>query len=135
MSGAFVAYHNTENIYGYEYIDFKEMVMRLFGDEYNLDVTFGIVSKMMTSIYDYILEDTKEYDYEQLKIGFYANNTTKSLNVIVEVMSEMKEYPITNCWESVDQYFDKTLKELKNPVLKYDFSFYTFLNGILVRYP
>jgi len=111
------------------------MVMRLFGDEYNLDVTFGIVSKMMTSIYDYILEDTKEYDYEQLKVGFYANNTTKSISVIVEVMSEMKEYPITNSWESVDQYFEKTIKDLKNPVLKYNFSFFTFLNGILVRYP
>ena len=55
MSGAFIAYHNTENVYGYEYVDFKEMVLRLFGDEYNLDITFGIISKMMTEIFDHIL--------------------------------------------------------------------------------
>lgn len=63
------------------------MVLRLFGDEYNMDVSFSIISKMMTEIFDYILEDTKQYEYNQLKIGFYANSVTKSLNVIVEVMN------------------------------------------------
>ena len=105
MSGAFIAYHNTQKIYGYEYVNFKEIMLRLFGDQYNLDVSFGIVSRMMTQIFDYILEDTKEYDYEELKIGFYANSTTKSLNVVVEVMSEMKEYPSINYWENVELYF------------------------------
>jgi hypothetical protein len=90
---------------------------------------------MMTSIFDYILEDTKEYDYDQLKVGFYANSATKSLNVIVEVMNEMKEYPAIEQMKSVEMYFEEHIKELKNPVFKYDFSFYTFLNGILVRYP
>jgi hypothetical protein len=36
MDGAFVAYHNTEEIYGYEYVNFKEIVLRIFGDEHNL---------------------------------------------------------------------------------------------------
>ena len=36
---------------------------------------------MMTEIFDYIIEDTKEYDYEKLKIGFYANHITKTLVV------------------------------------------------------
>jgi hypothetical protein len=78
---------------------------------------------MMTSIFDYILEDTKEYDYDQLKVGFYANSATKSLNVIVEVMNEMKEYPAIEQMKSVEMYFEEHIKELKNPVFKYDFSF------------
>lgn len=32
MDGAFIAYHNTKNIYGYEYVKMKEIVLRLFGD-------------------------------------------------------------------------------------------------------
>lgn len=59
MDGAFVAYHNTDQVYGYEYVSFKEMVLRLFGDDYNLDLSFSVTSKMMTEIFDYILEDTK----------------------------------------------------------------------------
>jgi hypothetical protein len=48
---------------------------------------------MLTEIFDYILADTKEYDYSQLKVGFYANSVTKSLNVLVEVMNDVREYP------------------------------------------
>lgn len=109
--------------------------MRLFGDDYNLELSFQVICKMMTEIFDYILEDTKEYSYNQLKIGFYANSVTKSLNVIVEVMNEMREYPSVFNRDGVEDYFEKYVKELKNPVFKYDFSFYTFLNGILVRHP
>ena len=90
---------------------------------------------MMTSIFDYILEDTKEYSYDQLKVGFYANSITKSLNVIVEVMSNVKEYPSVDNCQDVEIYFEDYIKELKNPVFKYDFNFFTFLNGILVRHP
>lgn len=65
---------------------------------------------MMTSIFDYILEDTKKYRTDQLKIGFYANSITKSLTVIVEVMTDMKEYPLINSWEGVEVYFEKHIK-------------------------
>lgn len=47
----------------------------------------------MTEIFDYILEDNKQYDFEKLKIGFYANHVTKSLVVFIQVMNEMKSYP------------------------------------------
>lgn len=38
---------------------------------------------MLTEIFDYIIGDTKQYDYNQLKVGFYANSVTKSLIVLV----------------------------------------------------
>lgn len=50
-------------------------------------------------------------------------------------MSELKEYPSIQSSESVEKYFEEHIKEFKNPVFKYDISFFTFLNGILVRYP
>lgn len=65
---------------------------------------------MMTSIFDYILEDTKQYDYNQLKLGFYANSVTKSLNVLVEVMSEVKEYQSTQNITNVELYFEQNIK-------------------------
>lgn len=64
----------------------------------------------MTSIFDYILEDTKQYDYNQLKLGFYANSVTKSLNVLVEVMSEVKEYQSTQNITNVELYFEQNIK-------------------------
>lgn len=50
-------------------------------------------------------------------------------------MNETKQYPSTLTNTGIEQYFFKNVKELKNPVFKYDFSFYTFLNGVLIRYP
>lgn len=47
----------------------------------------------------------------------------------------MKEYPEVFTKEGVFKYFQNYVKELKNPVFKYEFSFYTFLNGILMRHP
>lgn len=67
--------------------------MRLFGDQYNFDNTFLIITKLLTEINDYILKDLKDkFDTEQLKIGMYANACNKSLVVMVEVMDKVKEY-------------------------------------------
>lgn len=50
-------------------------------------------------------------------------------------MHEVREYPSVLTSEGIEDYFQVHVKELKNPVFKYDFSFYTFLNGVLVRHP
>jgi hypothetical protein len=84
MDGAFIAYHNTKKIYGFEYIKLKEIIRRLFGDEFNFDNTFLIISKLLTDINDYIIQDLKpNYDTSQLKIGMYANACNRSLMVMV----------------------------------------------------
>ena len=91
MDGAFIAYHNTKKIYGFEYVKLKEIINRLFGDEYNFDNTFLIITKMMTDINDYIINDLKgKYDTSQLKIGMYANACNRSLIVMVQVMDKIK---------------------------------------------
>ena len=84
MDGAFIAYHNTKKIYGFEYVRLKEIITRLFGDQFNFDNTFLIISKLLTDINDYIINDLKpHYDTSQLKIGMYANACNRSLIVIV----------------------------------------------------
>lgn len=47
----------------------------------------------------------------------------------------MRSYPSVENQQNVQRYFEKYIKEIKNPIFKYDFSFFTLLNGILVRYP
>ena len=70
--------------------------MRLFGDQFNFDNTFLIISKLLTEINDYILKDLQDkYDTDQLKIGFYANSCNRSLIVMVEVMDKVKLYKPT----------------------------------------
>lgn len=92
MDGAFIAYHNTERVYGYEYVKLKEMALRVFGDDYNLDVSFLSISKMLTLVLDDIREQFSEYKKDELKIGFYADSKMKKLIATVEPLVVTKEY-------------------------------------------
>lgn len=94
MDGAFIAYHNTRKIYGYEYVKLKEMALRIFGNEYNLDASFVVISKMQTIVLDEIRSQLAEFRGHELKVGFYADYPTKRLMVTAEVMSEVKQYEV-----------------------------------------
>lgn len=90
MDGAFIAYHNTEKIYGYQYVKLKEMALRVFGDEYNLDISFLCVSKMLTIVLDHVRSSLSQYKDDNLKIGFYADSKLKKLVVMVEPLTKTK---------------------------------------------
>lgn len=94
MDGAFIAYHNTEKIYGYEYVKMKEMAYRSFGDEYNMDVTFVCTSKMLTIVLDNIREQLQDKYGKNVryKVGLFSEFKFRKLVVMVEVMSEKTEY-------------------------------------------
>jgi hypothetical protein len=59
MDGAFVAYHNTHEVQGFEYIKRKEIEERIFGNEYFASANLLISSKISTLLFDLILEDLK----------------------------------------------------------------------------
>lgn len=59
MDGAFIAYHNTRKIFGYEYVRQQEIMRRIFGSELNSDVAFFVGSKMLTTILNYVVENIK----------------------------------------------------------------------------
>jgi len=136
MDGAFIAYHNTKKIYGFEYVRLKEIITRLFGDQFNFDNTFLIISKLLTDINDYIINDLKpHYDTSQLKIGMYANACNRSLIVMVEVMDKIKEYKSIKL-PGENAFYDVVNNMELNPnIFRYEFSFFAFLNGVLYRQP
>lgn len=66
------------------------MALRVMGDEYNLDVTFICISKMMSVVLDHIRTSLPQHKDDSLKIGFYAEYKTRKLCVMVEGMSVLK---------------------------------------------
>jgi Mitochondrial protein Pet127 len=57
MQGALVAYHNTQKVFGFEYIGLEDMEKRVFGCPEFSDVVFKSSLSMVEKIFDYILED------------------------------------------------------------------------------
>ena len=70
MRGAIVAYHNTEENFGFEYIKIEEMEKRIFTNGIYADLCFMICSKTLTFAVDKILEDLKN----QVKFLFLILN-------------------------------------------------------------
>lgn len=64
--------------------------MRVFGDEYNLDVSFLSISKMLTLVLDDIRDQLSEFKQDEIKIGFYADDRMRKLIVMVEPMAVTK---------------------------------------------
>jgi hypothetical protein len=48
------------------------MAYRVFGDEYNLDVAFVYLLKMLSIVLNHIRESLPEHKNNSLKIGFYS---------------------------------------------------------------
>lgn len=147
MDGAFIAYHNTKEIFGFEYVKTSEIEKRIFGSNNFSDVCFMVCSKILTQILDKILEDFKTEEYQHLKIGFYACSFTKKLMIFVELVNDemeleegidyeaaKKKLQVTKSEEVRDEidYYTKT-KKLVNKVFKYEAFVYQFVNGALQK--
>ena len=57
MDGALIAYHNTQKVFGFEYIKLSDMEKRVFGCPEFSDVVFKSGLSIIEKIFDYILED------------------------------------------------------------------------------
>lgn len=88
MDGAFIAYHNTKEIFGFEYVKTSEIMQRIFGSELASDAIFMICSRILTEILDKIIADLKQKGFKMLKVGFYANNMSNILTIMVEIFEE-----------------------------------------------
>ena len=64
------------------------MALRVFGDEYNLDVSFVCCSKMLTIVLDDIRKEfsAKYGENTSFKIGFFSEFKFRKLVVMVEPM-------------------------------------------------
>jgi hypothetical protein len=102
MQGAAIAYHNTQKIFGFEYIKLEDMERRVFGCSQFSDVVFKSSLTMLEKIFDYILDDQDSNHYitdtinqdqnKVFKLGFYASESTRNLVVMLEVFDNDDVY-------------------------------------------
>jgi hypothetical protein len=57
MQGALIAYHNTQKIFGFEYITLKDMEKRVFGCSEFSDVAFKSSLALVEKILDFVTDD------------------------------------------------------------------------------
>ena len=57
MQGAMIAYHNTQKIFGFEYIKLEDMEKRVFGCSEFSNIAFKSSLAILEKILDYILDD------------------------------------------------------------------------------
>merc|ERR1712137_137628 len=138
MDGAFVAYHNTKETFGFDYVKTKEIERRIFGSEKYSDICFMVCSKILIATLDNILDHIKYEDYEMVKVGFYACSTLKKLVIFAELFDSNvewgKEYLVDQTPEMRDEfdYYNKFKKE-KTKVYKFETVLYPFINGVHQR--
>ena len=140
MDGAFIAYHNTQDIFGFEYVKTKEIERRIFGTELYAEVSFICCSKLLIILLDNILEQLKDEKYEMLKIGFYACSNYKKMIIFTELYDEATKWSNHKLVEQTEEvkdefdYFTK-ISKFSNRVYKFEFHIYVYVNGILQKYP
>jgi hypothetical protein len=57
MQGAAIAYHNTQKIFGFQYISLDDMEKRVFGCPEFSDIIFNSSLSMIEKILDFVLAD------------------------------------------------------------------------------
>ncbi|KAI8450834.1 mitochondrial protein Pet127-domain-containing protein, partial [Phakopsora pachyrhizi] len=112
MDGCFVAYHNTQRVFGFEYIPISKMDQAIFGTTEEADKVFRLCLGYM----ERILEDsTKLYPEQSLRITTFSKNQGKM-------------------WVFVSPDDDQRLTQ--DPPRDYkvlEYQNYNYLNGVLVE--
>lgn len=133
MDGALVAYHNTKEIFGFEYISTREIEDKIFGSQEQAEASFLINSKMLTFAIDNVVGylKSKGEDFEKVKLGFYADNILKKMHIFAEVIPKGQDTDpqvdlslgIFDPWK-----YYSTVKSFTNKVYKFDFLVFPFIN-------
>lgn len=138
MDGAFVAYHNTQKIFGFEYIKLKEMEERIFGWKEFSDQVFKASLSLIETVLEHIIAEVGEDPDQVLKLGFYANEKRRVIDVFCEIMPDDKEYKertkslfAQNLEDPMDYY---TNLKIKPKVIKYSVGVYPLINGLKIDY-
>jgi hypothetical protein len=91
MDGIFVAYHNTERIFGFQYISLEEMDTALHGtnDRTLGDAEFKVSLALLNAALD---RATKKYPEQSLRLHFHtresASGGSTHMNIFAEPMTE-----------------------------------------------
>eukprot|EP00826_Nyctotherus_ovalis_P059068 TRINITY_DN8182_c0_g2_i8.p1 TRINITY_DN8182_c0_g2~~TRINITY_DN8182_c0_g2_i8.p1 ORF type:complete len:588 (-),score=151.59 TRINITY_DN8182_c0_g2_i8:53-1816(-) len=138
MDGVLVAYHNTQEIFGFEYLDRWHLEKRMYGSQEFARICFKTGLALLQNIFEYIFrfEEMKKIG-EVAKIGFYASNMGKNLVIMVEKIKNVADYKkqLRNSLENpkfpdvVDYY--KSAKIVPD-VSKYIVTLSARLNGVVI---
>ena len=69
MDGVFVMYHNTSEVFGYEYISLAKMDQFLFGSSYFGDLAYSASLQMFNGIFSRIVEDFGDCAILKISLG------------------------------------------------------------------
>lgn len=82
MDGIFVAYHNTHEIFGFQYISREEMDERIFGNSVTGDAAFNLILQVYNSILSAIVPS---YPRENtVRLTFVVDRTGSRLTIFSE---------------------------------------------------
>jgi hypothetical protein len=131
MKGALVSYHNTQKIFGFEYISLLDMERRILGNSNFSDIIFKASLKMIEEVLDQITSDFPEPD--KLLIGVYANEWKGTLDIFVEIVDEnsYKDYDKVKPREIIDYYY---LTGYRPNVHKYTILINPILNNVITTF-
>ena len=132
MHGAFISYHNTQKIYGFEYITLSDIERRIFGNCNFSNIIFKASLKMLEETLEYILRDFG--NEEKLYIGLFANEWKGTLDIFVELVdkesyNDLDKYP--NLEENIDYYY---ISNRKLNVHKYTLVATPILNDVVTTF-
>lgn len=129
MEGAFISYHNTKKIFGFEFIKLEDMQRRIFGNSNFADIIFKSSLRLLECILDRIIHDFGS-DSDVLKIGFFANEWKNTLDVFVEIIFP-ESYKDTHKYD-YNNYIDYFyLSNYKPLVYKYSVSVFPIVNDMI----
>lgn len=131
MDGAFISYHNTSKIFGFEYVTLVDMERRIFGNSNFSDIIFKASLKLLQESLDHILKDFS--NEENLIVGFFANEWKGTLDVFVELINEnsYKDFHSINPKEVIDYYY---ITGYRPKVHKYSIVVTPILNNVITTF-
>ncbi|EGR34709.1 mitochondrial mRNA processing protein, putative [Ichthyophthirius multifiliis] len=138
MDGAFIAYHNTLEMFGFEYVKTTEIENRIFGNTLFADASFVICSKILTNLLNLILDDLHNENFEMLKIGIYCDQPSKKIVVFIELFDKQTPWSDKKSMQKTKDicdefdYFTK-VEKFENTVYKYEYQIFPFINGIQAK--
>lgn len=104
MDGIFTAYHNTQKMFGFEYISLKDMEENLFSSQQKADILFSFSMQIMNRILNEITamypeQDTKVFIAAPRAHVRFFNSPFSNLyldDALVYRGNEAKTWTITN---------------------------------------
>lgn len=86
MDGIFVAYHNTAEIFGFQYLSREAMDECLFGNSVTGNAAFLMITKLYDELLGMITPQFKED--ESIRLTFTVNRTGSKLTIFAEAIPE-----------------------------------------------